>query len=137
MINEDYLKRDISVTIRISESTNSRLDYIKKVYDLGTTDAILKAVHNQYLEARPIILREKPKEKVEENGAVKNISISVRLNECDMDEVEYVESSYGLSRTGAIRYSIEREAYRIIERNREDAMKNGWKWERQYKGWSY
>lgn len=125
MINEDYLRRDTLVTIRISESTNSRLNYIKNVYGLGTTDAILKAVHNQYLEARPIILREKPKENVKENDAVKNISISVRLNECDMDEVEYVESSYGLSRSGAIRYSIEREAYRIIERNREEAMKNG------------
>lgn len=121
---DDY-KRDTLVTIRLGKSVNTYLNHMKQVYNLGTTDTIVKAIHNQFLEAKDIILNQKPKENAKENNEVKSIPISIRLDECELDEVNYIMDAYNLSRTGAIRYSIEMEAYRIMTRNREEAIKNG------------
>ena len=120
MINDDCIRRDIPVTIRMDENDCENLEKVKDEYDLGTTGAIMKAVHNQFLEAKPIILRERPAEKVVEDGVNRRFVKNIRLNECDMDEVNYVMNSYGLSRVGAIRYSLSRENERISRKGSEE-----------------
>ena len=116
MVDRDYLKKDKQIGIRMGDDTSNNLDKIKKEYDISATDALFKSVHNQFIEAKDILMGFAPVETIKEEKTSKSKLKNFRISEVEMDEIEYLMRAYNLSQAGALRYSIDQEAERIRKR---------------------
>ena len=109
----DYLKKDKQIGIRMSDDTSNNLDKIRKEYDISATDALFKSVHNQFIEAKDILMGYVPVKTIIEEKTSKSNLKNFRISEVEMDEIEYLMRAYNLSQAGALRYSIDQEAEEI------------------------